>query len=63
MPRDPNKRMIGLWVREELKTELQNLALEQNRTVSNYIETVLLDYMQKRKQTGRTKTVQPPEIM
>jgi hypothetical protein len=57
--RDPNKEMIGLWVRKELKGEIAERALEQNRTVSNYIETLLMDHLKENKQTGKTNTVKP----
>jgi hypothetical protein len=57
--RDPNKEMIGLWVRKELKGEIAERALEQNRTVSNYIETLLIDHLKENKQTGKTNTVTP----
>ena len=43
--RDPNKEMIGLWVRKELKGEIANRASEENRTVSNYIETLLMKHI------------------
>lgn len=57
--RDPNKEMIGLWVRKELKGEIAERALEQNRTVSNYIETLLMEHLKENKQTGETNTVTP----
>ena len=59
MPRDPNKKMIGLWVHEDLKGELTKLALEENRTTSNFIETLLMKYLNDRKLKGGTKTVPP----
>ena len=37
--------MIGLWVRKELKGEIANRASEENRTVSNYIETLLMKHI------------------
>ena len=51
--------MIGLWVRKELKGEIAERALEQNRTVSNYIETLLMEHLKDNKQTGETNTVTP----
>ena len=51
--------MIGLWVRKELKGEIAERALEQHRTVSNYIETLLMDHLKENKQTGETNTVKP----
>lgn len=61
MPRDPSKKMIGLWVHEDLKGELTKLALEENRTTSNFVETLLMKFLNDRKLKGRTKTVPPPE--
>ena len=61
MPRDPNKKMIGLWVHEDLKVELTKLALEENRTTSNFIETLLMRYLNDLKLKGGTKTVPPPK--
>lgn len=51
--------MIGLWVHEDLKGELTKLALEENRTTSNFIETLLMKYLNDRKLKGGTKTVPP----
>ena len=61
MPRDPSKKMIGLWVHEDLKGELTKLALEENRTTSNFVETLLMKFLNDRKLKGGTKTVPPPE--
>lgn len=61
MGRDPHKRMIGLWVHEDMKHELSSLAAEENRTTSNFVETVLMKYLNDRKIKGGTKTVQPEE--
>jgi len=57
--RDPNKEMIGLWVRKELKGEIANRALAQNRTVSNYIETLLMKHINQDISKGETNTVKP----
>jgi hypothetical protein len=57
--RDPNKEMIGLWVRKELKGEITNRALDQNRTVSNYIETLLMKHINQDISKGETNTVTP----
>lgn len=32
---------------EDIKKELDNLALEENRTLSNMIETIILKYLEK----------------
>lgn len=57
--RDPNKEMIGLWVRRELKGEIANRALQENRTVSNYIETLLMKHINQDIAEGKTNTVTP----
>ena len=57
--RDPNKEMIGLWVRRELKGEIANRALQENRTVSNYIETLLMKHINQDIVEGKTNTVTP----
>lgn len=59
MGRDPHKKMIGLWVHEDMKHELSSLAAEENRTTSNFIETVLMKYLNERKIRGGTNAVQP----
>ena len=51
--------MIGLWVHGDLKGELTKLALEENRTTSNFIETLLMKYLNDRKLKGGTKAVPP----
>jgi hypothetical protein len=57
--RDPNKEMIGLWVRRELKGEIANRALKENRTVSNYIETLLMNHIDQDIRKGGTNAVKP----
>ncbi len=37
---------IGLRVPKELKEALENRAKEENRTFSNYIETVLIEHVE-----------------
>jgi hypothetical protein len=61
MGRDPHKKMIGLWVHEDMKHELASLAAEENRTTSNFVETVLMKFLNDRRIKGGTKTVQPEE--
>jgi len=51
--------MIGLWVRRELKGEIANRALQENRTVSNYIETLLMKHINQGVSEGETNTVKP----
>jgi len=51
--------MIGLWVRRELKGEIANRALKENRTVSNYIETLLMKHINQDIRKGETNTVTP----
>ena len=63
MARDPEKRLIGVWVKESLKNQITEQAKSENRNLSNYIETLLIEHLMKLKHEGRTKTVQPPEIM
>jgi len=40
---------IGVRVSGELKEELLQIAREQNRNLSNTVETILKDYVNKRK--------------
>ena len=40
---------IGVRVSEELKEELLKMAKEQNRNLSNTVETILKDYMRQKK--------------
>ena len=43
---------IGIRITKELKEELEKLAKKENRTFSNYIETLLIEHVKNR--TGRT---------
>lgn len=36
---------------EDIKKELDNIALEENRTLSNLIETILLKYLDQKKES------------
>ncbi len=38
---------IGLRITKELKEALEKRAEEENRTFSNYIETVLIEHVEK----------------
>lgn len=40
-----NSVIITLRTNEELKKKLDNLALEQNRSLNNFIITILLNYV------------------
>lgn len=40
---------IGVRVSEELKEELLKMAKEQNRNLSNTVETILKDYIKQKK--------------
>jgi len=42
---------IGIRITKELKRELERLAYSENRSFSNYIETLLIDHVENR--TGR----------
>ena len=42
---------IGIRITPELKASLEELAASENRTFSNYIETLLIAHVQSR--TGR----------
>ena len=41
-------RKINLWMIEKL----EELAKEENRNPNNYVETVLLDHIRQKEQTG-----------
>ena len=38
---------ITFRTKEDIKKELDNIALEQNRTLSNLIETIVLKYLEE----------------
>jgi predicted transcriptional regulator len=40
---------VGVRVSEELKEELLKMAKEQNRNLSNTVETILKDYVKQKK--------------
>ena len=49
---------VGVRVSEELKEELLKMAKEQNRNLSNTVETILKDYVkQKKTQNEDSKTL------
>ncbi len=41
---------VGVRVSEELKEELLKMAKEQNRNLSNTVETILKDYVKQQKE-------------
>jgi len=49
--RDPNKAMVGLWIDKDIRNEIKAFADEENRNVSNMIETVMKSWL-KRKRRG-----------
>ncbi len=56
--RDPNKAMVGLWLDKDIRNEIKAFADEENRNVSNMIETVMKSWL-KRKRRGATIPDQP----
>ena len=40
--------IITLRVNEELKKELDKMALEENRSLNNFISTILIKYVDKK---------------
>lgn len=56
--RDPDKKMVGLWLKRNLRDQLQTIAEDENRSMSNTVETILKKYIQeKTKAKSRTKAV------
>ncbi len=43
--------IITLRTTEEIKKELDNMALEENRSLNNLIETILIKYIEEKKKT------------
>ncbi len=37
---------------EDIKKELDNMALDENRTLSNLIETIIIKYLEEKKKNG-----------
>lgn len=46
---------ITFRTNEDIKKELDNIALEENRTLSNMIETIILKYLEQRKKEKEDK--------
>lgn len=40
---------------EDIKKELDNIALEENRTLSNMVETILLEWLKEREKKQKEK--------
>jgi hypothetical protein len=51
--RQSEKKMVGLWLDQELKSELQRTAESQNRSLSNMIETILKTWADEHAASGR----------
>jgi predicted transcriptional regulator len=49
------KMMISFKIDADLKAKLEKLAKEENRSLSNLIETVLLKYVQKEAREKKPK--------
>lgn len=45
-----NKEVIYIRIDEELKKELDKLALEENRSLNNFVVTILMKYLEEKKQ-------------
>ncbi len=50
-----NNVVITLRTNEEIKRELDKLALEENRSLNNYIITILIKHIENTKQKNATK--------
>ena len=44
-----NSVIITLRVNEEIKKELDKYALEENRSLNNFVVTILLKYLEEKK--------------
>ena len=49
MPASKNKSQIGTFVPKELKTELEQIAREQDRSLSNLLTVILKNYVKNQK--------------
>ena len=52
--------IITLRVNEELKKELDKMALEENRSLNNFISTILIKYVDKRLKEDENKKANNP---
>ena len=46
-----NKEVIYIRIDEEIKKELDKLALEENRSLNNFVVTILLKYLEEKKKS------------
>lgn len=46
-----NNVIITIRTNEEIKKELDRLALEENRSLNNYINTILIKHLEQEKKT------------
>lgn len=44
-----NNVIITIRTNEEIKKELDKLALEENRSLNNFINTILIKYLEEKK--------------
>lgn len=44
-----NNVIITIRTNEEIKRELDRLALEENRSLNNFINTILIKYLEEKK--------------
>ena len=44
-----NNVIITIRTNEEIKKELDRLALEENRSLNNFINTILMKYLEEKK--------------
>ncbi len=49
-----NSIIITLRTSEEVKKELDMIALEENRSLNNLVNTILLKYLEKRKNNSNS---------
>lgn len=46
-----NNVIVTIRTNEEIKKELDRLALEENRSLNNYINTILIKHLEQEKKT------------
>ena len=49
-----NTSIITLRVNEELKIKLDNIAIEENRSLNNLINTILIEYIKNKEEENNT---------
>lgn len=50
-----NNVIITLRTNEEMKKELDKIALEENRSLNNLINTILIKYLEKKNDEKKSK--------